>query len=367
MAWRLWCLRSNTLRRILFAFCMAVAGGVCADAHSDEPYLDGIQSGERAVYAEFLLRVAAVEGDPLSDLAVSRALALFSKNTPNQDQHANLRRQSERLQERAHATGDNPEIWALRVMTGDLPEVGSPDRAHLLQVMEAAVSDNAFFAVILLDLPEYRDPAHVELLLQRAAQAQRYRSIYVAVARSLNARVLDAVRTHGVPSFSVHQGISPETFAFEFVLGYNAAIALPGYRRFLDSCGDTAFDRLRADCRNMATVMSERADTLIDVAIAHAALKRLAKDDEEFAVATALRRQSVWIQVQASSLLSKMIPEDDGPWNAEQDANSQRYARSWLADGEVVALRQLVRDAGIAEHPPEDWRPEFEQAAPAER
>jgi hypothetical protein len=355
------------VRKILFVLFLAAAGLVSASDGPDDDKADRPDPGEQAKYIEFLLHVVKTDGDTLSDLALSRKSKFYIDDSASAEHRLELQLHAERLLERMRAADDDKEVLSLRLVAGELPEAGSVERAELLQKGEAVAAENAFVAVTLLNLPEYSDPALAASLLHRAAKALRYQSLYVAVARSLNTRILSTVRTHGMPQFLHSEGMSPETFAFVFALGYNSAIALPGYRKFLDLCGDTAFDQLRADCRNVAALMAAQADTVIDVAIANATLKRLAEGPVERAEAMARRRQSAWIQESAALLSSQIMPEDGEPWTPEMNAEVQRFARTWLADGEVAAFLQQTRDAGISEHPPEDWRPEFEQGAPAEK
>lgn len=336
------------------AFCLlsaAVASSSCLAKTPERPDPQYV-----AASGQLLLNMAAVKGDPLSDVVLSHSLRLNATYGDDLALQAAMRTQSEHLRAQSESATLDLSVLAFRVMTGEMGERTGAERAELLQKMETASTENAFYAVLLLSLPEYADATRAATLIHGAAAAPVYRSSYMDIARGLHRRVLLAVQEHGVPK---HMGtdslVGPEAFAFAYSLTTSSAIALPAYKGMLTACNADTFDQLRVDCRHLAQRMLTDTNTMIDAHVAAAILSRIAADPIEQAAIEERVRQMNWTNQQSGLAFSELNLDTPPSGLAAAEARLVQYGRSWLKDGELVAMRQLVRETGVSEQPPMDW------------
>ena len=328
--------------------------------------LDDRFQDEQIQDEQFMLRAAALKGDPLSDLAIARVLGMRADDAQDQARKQALLAAAELLRDNVAGVEQNLDVMAWQLMQEWPPGGDATERAARVQRLELGSIDNAFYAISVLHLPEYRDaPAAAAKLIHRAAQAPRYRSHFVPVGRSLSERFLALARAEGMPRVPTMAGVSPESLAFIMAIGVAVAVPWPAYQPFSHICSKDAFDQLRVDCRRLATLMVTDADTFLDVHMGIAALKRMADSAADLAHIQTLEREQSWLQEQAVELSKDMHPGIDTNWTPEEDARFKRFAQVWFASGEVEAQRHLLREAQISELPPAQWRSAREQSQSA--
>lgn len=336
------------MRTSLLALLILAAGGIAASPAADEA---------RARNDALFLRIANDEGDPMSDIALVGAMPLFASGEQGQQQSEAWARTADRLLERAGRADQNLEVLAMRLM-GDAEHIGSAEERSLaLSKLEQASAENAFFALVLLRLPEYRDaPESSASLLHRAAQAPRFQSLMMPVARSLSQRLLPRVRAEGLSATDDSQSPSDELRVFALAISYGSAVAMPDFQPLVSTCR-AAFDQLRSDCRRISARMAADADTLIDAMIAQVIRIDLADNDQERAALRQQQRKLDWMHEQGSRLAEELFEPDAGEfWTQAQTTRTEQHARVWLEQGELVAFGKAMREAQIPETPPADWR-----------
>lgn len=341
------------MRMPLFALLILVAGSIVASSVEDEA---------RARNEALFLRIANDEGDPMSDIALVGAMPIFASGEHSRQQSEAWAVTADRLLERARRADQGLDVLALRLM-GDAKDAGSAEgRSLVLSKLEQASAENAFFALVLLRLPEYRDaPAATAALLHRAAQAPRYQSLMMPVARSLNQRLLPRMRAEGLSPSDGLPSPSAEIQVFALAISFASAVAMPVYHPLVSTCR-AAFDQLRADCRSISARMAADADTLVDAMIAQVIRIDLADDDAERAALQQEQRRLDWMHEQGSKLAELMEPEAGAAWTAGRTASAEQHVRNWLEHGELIAFRQAMQAAAIPDLPPVDWRSRREQS-----
>ncbi len=344
------------MRSTVFAVLMSMALGVSAASEAVDTGAALLEADEAAFLGAHLLRVADTEGDALSDLLVADASKRFSAMDSDIARKPQYEAVRARLMVRVAASTNDPTLAAVALLAAEPRQIDADERIRYLQLLETASAENAYFAIQLLSLPEYREAPKAAALLHRAAEARQYRSLYMRTLQSVYARLLTLAHAEGVPEFKRLQGMSPETFSFAYALVYAGTPALPSYRYFVNTCGKDAVDPLRADCRSVATLMANEADTLIDTLIANAVLKNLADNDVERAAIEAAQTQLHWRNAQHAKLSVALLPDDGAPFAKEQDALAASYTRTLMESGEIVALKVLLQAAEIPLQPPVGWK-----------
>ena len=257
---------------------------------------------------------------------------------------------------RALAPGDPLVAWLAVVSCPGLGVAagsGCESEAALVRLQQRD-ADNA--AVWLQGLgsasPESKESAQ---LLAKAAASSRYETPFGATGRLLT----EVLRQVDVPPPSPHVaaalglGLGLDRPATRrdldgvVAMGISSALALPvSTRGACSGEGDGMMAQRRAQCIAIHTLMSEEP-TAVSQAMALTRLVLLTADQPEGAGWRERLREHYWVWDNASALMRQGVPED--------------YLDAVWRDGELVALKGLLRAAGMPLAPPAGWLPDSER------
>ena len=191
-------------------------------------------------------------------------------------------------------------------------------------------------------------PSEVELLggalLGEAAQARRF-DTYLNAVGQLFLDFFDSIEWPATPQ--------PAMTAEALAVGYVAAIATPAYEALSRIClpGRTPPQdaALRRDCVAVfERIAAWDGASMADAQIAVSHLLRLSEGGPgENRWREELRRLR-WLQEQSLPIMA-------GP--GFMAGPGAVHIRRWFRDGEVTAMRELLRENGVAADPPPDWQP----------
>lgn len=144
----------------------------------------------------------------------------------------------------------------------------------------------------------------------------------------------------------------PDEHAAIAAMGVWAAVAIPGLQPLMQACDAS---RLRtdagraADCRHVATVMSDSSDTRLGEIAGLALLERAAATPTERAQVQARRRSLDW-QMFEWGRVTSTLPRDGAGQFVRLLADP-----SIRSEGDLVT--RALQEAGIAPEPPPGWQP----------
>lgn len=148
------------------------------------------------------------------------------------------------------------------------------------------------------------------------------------------------------------QAFDPDTFAALSASGLWAMTVMPGYGSPLEACGERMLRAVPAragDCRHVADLLVDHADTVAGQVVGLAILHELATTPAEREAVARRQRPIDWRMLEWGRTVS-----------AQDDQGIAQFVRL-LADPSIESERQLadrvLQEAGIALDPPEGWTP----------
>ena len=300
-------------------------------------------------WLEYQLAAAAQPGDALSDLVLADAfgkIPLAADSEPPLPAALRARVESERQRLLAQAEQglmDDPVRLTLRLSCHE----NAPEREHC-DARRARLAeldpDNAYTAMALMSAAfAARDDARFVAAAAMGARASRFEPVLYRVFASLDRRFA-AIPRAAVPGMARDVEGVPTDRASAMAMA--AAMAIPDYQGFSPPCRESEGE-LRAHCIAIARRMAESEFTQVDVLIGVGVLEALGSEQDR-TFAAARKRELHWLQRQYYDL---QTPGAD----ATQRAAAERYFDTLAERGELPAMRQLLRDRGVALTPPPDW------------
>lgn len=318
------------------------------------PVAEGHATAPDHSWLEYQLAAAAQPGDALSDLVLADAFGrIHLAANPEPPLPAALRARLESERQRLLAQGeqglmDDPVRLTLRLSCHE----NAPEREHC-DARRARLAeldpDNAYTAMALMSAAfAAQDDAGFVAAAAMGARASRFEPVLYRVFASLDRRFA-AVPDVAVPGLARDlEGVPLDRMS---AMAMAAALAMPAYQWFSQPCRE-AEGELRGHCVAIARRMAESEVTQIDVLIGAAILEAVGSEqDRQFAAAR--KREVHWLQRQQYQLHK---PEAGN----SQLAASERYFDTLAEGGELPAMRQLLRDHGVATIPPADWVPNWQ-------
>lgn len=323
---------------------------VSATAQAGAEPAPGPAGPEQIAQHEYYLAAAAEAGDPLSDWLLADMFARsleFSETgvtapmgAPLAERHAEER---DRLLARADAAlNDDPAMLSARLPCyGERLDDGlcAARRARLAQID----GDNAATAVVLMAAAwGAGDNAGFAEAAARGAQATRYDT----AAR----KALDSLRTrfNSVPDTAV-PGMPLVIEGFRrgdvLAMAVSSAWTMPPFQHFGQPCRESEGELLQ-NCLAIARRMLRNGESIIEAYIGSELLSRRGTDADRKEV-HARRRELAWLQDRALS-------EIEGPRKLEGTI-LRDYFDTYASEGEVAAMRSVLRTRDIPLMPPDDW------------
>ena len=305
------------------------------------------------------LRTVAARGTP-RDLLI--AGWLWPRSGDDVDLQARAWDQSRTWIQAAYdaSTGDDPLVdWAL--LNACPKNQARCDRGRLLQRLMAVDEGNAeLLLTAYQDAVERKDAGAAERYWQAAADATHYRGhfnnvglLMAAALRQVPAPPLDPALAAAIgEDVGLGRPATPQDLADMAVIAINAAIAMPSLIPITQRCRP-GLNASSADvpvaCARIYRLLAADTSMVITPAIALPQLVQLADTDAERAQARERLRRFAWVydgfmQLHQRPAGQRRMPED--------------YVDVFLRDGELTAMRYLLRRNGIAEEPPADWLPD---------
>ncbi len=327
---------------LLVGLAMAAQGSAQAATNENAP-IDGTP------WVEYHLAAVAQSGDALSDYLLANGLSM--QLSPMSDaavtipgplrQHMTAER--DRLMARADAgLMDDPVQLGMRLSCHEnAPERDQCDARR--QRLAELAPDNAYTALVLMSAAwSKKDDAGFIEAAALGARASRYEPVLPRVFASLNRR-FEAIPDVAVPGMPRRQEGLP--VAGITAMSLTAAVALPAYQGFSQPCRN-AEGELRAHCLAIVRRMLESEASALDVHIAIGVLQAIGEPADQPRV-EARRRELGWIQERTVTLMSDTHTSDI--------AGVDEYFRLYGEQGELPAMRLVLKVNGIAVMPPADW------------
>jgi hypothetical protein len=319
----------NVLPRLLLTLGLAVAfTHTAVGAPACKP------SGDPAVLPVYR-EAANAAGDALSGLLLGRYLEI------NPWCDAAMGTTGRGLQARALQSAASDADLALLA----LAVAPAADHPRLLATVRSAAYDNAYFALALAALPD-TDATTRAGWIGVASRAKRYSPTFPRALRGLQARF---VAVHSWPG--TQGALPPEdvrNLAFALANALASATSIPTYKPLVDTCIGAKDTTLRTACLGVARLLQDPSGTLLDARVGVRLMEKLAGTDAERAAAVEERRRLRWLSTQVNAW-QKTDPE-------LRSIVGRRYIAAVLASGEMAAMRQSLRDRGVAVEPPAGWK-----------
>jgi hypothetical protein len=310
---------------------------------------------EREDYLAYVVAAAKAEGSLTSDAAMVEMLSTQEQIAASPEYRTGdvslselgLRAEADmlraRLSERVQAAMmDNVELLAndKRCYRSDAPVEFCERRNRRLAEL---AGDNACYHFMLMSIAWKAGDAAAFLRHAKAgADAGYYRSPYADNYAGLHAR-FSQVPDQVAPSvvFETEGGSRAALMAMAIA----AAYAMPPFMGFSEPCS-VAEGELREQCLDIALMQLAQTQSPIEVGIAARVVEAIGSPDD-VDLAKARRREMEWLQ---EMILPLLIAGDKGAL-----AGMDEYFETYGSDGEIAAMRALLRAHGIAPMPPADW------------
>jgi hypothetical protein len=280
------------------------------------------------------LQAARADGDALSAIEVAGVLL-----TVDCDEAADVRAVGTALRSDALArAGDDPAVLALA-----LSAASAAEKAAWRPKLEAAAADNAYYALVLLAAEGLDgDPATRARLIALGARAPRFEGPQGRLMRGMFERNdgIEFPPSAAVPASRRRGAVFALTMAMTAMSGVGAKVP---FRTCKDATGT-----LRDDCRALARRWRDDARYSLDAMLADVILRDTAVDEEARRAALADKRELHW---QARAQMQGFGADPDAFF---ETAAGLRYMETYLANGELAAVRELLEPLGLL-HPPADW------------
>lgn len=317
---------------------------------------------EQLDWVNYQLAVAEAPGDAWSDLRMAQMLDFTSRmaehsqagppSEPMRAFQARAQVVKAELQSRVDAARDS-DPFLLAADLGCWPKAEDMTTCDLRRAkLEPFAGENAFHGVVLMAHAWTREDAEAFLRVARlAAAAERYDSLPALGFQSMVERYRK-VPLPATPGMDVlMRAHAAEVMALAMTMG----ISLPPYQNFTQPCRESEGD-LRGYCQAIARKMMLHGQHIIEVSIAVSLVQAIGTPDD-VALAGARQREMDWLQEKALPLLvaSEKVPV----------AGIDGYFETYGSDGEIAAMRALLKVHGIAPVPPADWTRAPPRPAPA--
>lgn len=309
---------------------------------------------EQLAWFNYQLAVAEAPGDVWSDLRMAQMLDFVSgvsgvaaaegaaPSGPMRAFQARAQVVVAELESRVDAARDSDPF----LLAADLgcqpkaPEMPVCDQRRAK--LEPYAADNAFHGVILMSYAWMREDAEAFLRVARlAAGAEEYDSLPSFGFRSMVERYRKVPMPSEPGMDALTRVYMPEVMAMSLTMG----IALPPYQNFSQPCRASEGE-LRGHCLAIARKMMLQGQQLIEVWIAVSMIEAIGTP-EDVALAKARQRETQWLTEKALPLLAAS--------EKVAVAGTDEYFETYGRDGEIAALRTLLKAHGIAALPPVEW------------
>lgn len=207
--------------------------------------------------------------------------------------------------------------------------------------LEPFAASNAYHGVVLMAYAWAREDADAFLRVARlAAAADTYDSLPAFALQSL----MDRYQKVPLPATPDMDALTRSHTAEVMALAMSAAIAIPPLQHFSQPCRESEGE-LRAHCLAIARKMMS-GQNLIEAGIGLSVVRALGSA-EDIALADARQRETQWLQEKAVPLMAAS--------EKFAVAGIDEFFESYGRDGEIEAMRALLKAHGIASLPPADW------------
>lgn len=330
--------------RLLTCFLLLAALPLQAKEPTEQQQLD---------WFNYQLAVAEAPGDVWSDLRMAEMLRFTARVegaegvAPSEPMRA--------FQARAQVVGAELEARVDAARDSDpfllAADLGCRPKAQDMTVcdqrrakLEPFAADNAFLGLVLMSYAWSRDDAEAFLRVARlAAGAEAYDSLPALGFRSMVERYRKVPMPATPEMDALTRAYAPEVMAMSISMG----LSLPPYQNFTQPCRESEGE-LRGHCLAIARKMMLQGQHIIEVRIALSLVEALGTADD-LALAAARQQEMAWLQEKALPLLiaSEKVPV----------AGTQAFFEAYGSDGEIAALRAMLKAHAIAPAPPADWTP----------
>jgi hypothetical protein len=306
---------------------------------------------EQLVWLNYQLAVAEAAGDLHSDQRMAQMLEFMAlaqpadaaaASEPMRAYRARAQVVAAELEARVEAARDKDPVL-LAADLGCWPKtrdmaVCDSRRAKL----EPFAADNAFYGVLLMSYAWMREDAEAFLRVARlAAGAETYDSLTAFGFRSMVERYRKVPMPTTPQMDALTRTYTPEVTAMAVSMG----ISMPPYQNFTQPCRESEGE-LRGYCLAIARQMMLQGQHLIETWIAVPLVEALG-EPADVAMAQARQRETQWLQEKALPLLAAS--------EKVAVAGTDEFFEAYGREGEIAALRALLKAHGIAPVPPADW------------
>jgi hypothetical protein len=301
----------------------------------------------------YQLAVAEAPGDVWSDLRMAEMLRFTARvegaesvapSEPMRAFQARAQVVSAELEARVDAARDS-DPFLLAADLGCRPK--APDMTVCDQrraKLEPFVADNAFFGLVLMSYAWMREDAGAFLRVARlAAGAQDYDSLPSLGYRSMVERYRKVPMPATPEMDALTRAYTPEVMAMAMSMG----LSLPPYQNFSQPCRESEGE-LRGYCLAIARKMMLQGQHMLEVRLAASLVEAIGGPDD-IALSGARRHEMEWLQEKALPLMmaSEKVPV----------AGTEEFFEAYGRDGEIAALRAMLKAHGITPVPPAEWTP----------
>jgi hypothetical protein len=337
--------------RVLTGLLLLIALPLHAKEPTEQQQLD---------WFNYQLAVAEAPGDAWSDLRMAEMLRFTARvegaesvapSEPMRAFQARAQVVSAELEARVDAARDSDPF----LLAADLGcRTNAPDMTVCDQrraKLEPFAADNAFLGLVLMSYAWSRDDAEAFLRVARlAAGAEDYDSLPALGYRSMVERYRKVPMPATPEMDALTRAYTPEVLAMAMSMG----LSLPPYQNFSQPCRESEGE-LRGYCLAIARKMMLQGQHIIEVRIALSVVEAIGAADD-LALAAARQREMAWLMEKALPLMmasEKVLV-----------AGTEEFFEAYGSDGEIAAMRAMLKAHGIAPVPPADWTPASASPAP---
>lgn len=242
---------------------------------------------------------------------------------------------------------DDLMVLAMSLNSGTKAPGDDVARLRAMNLLTAAIADNAQFGLVLLGQPEISGDAQLSAdILHQMAGARSFESPYTVASQALARRFLQTGVTR-MPGVTDALGYDDQSLAISTGTVLAAALALPSYAPVVTLCKQPARESVRGDCQQFGRRLLANADTVIDALIAAKVVEWTAPDAVARTQAANEHRRVYWQQMQVADLL-------DG--RKSGNGARSRYLASVLQEAEMEAMRNALRAENLPLDPPTGWK-----------
>lgn len=332
------------LRHFPFFVLLLMAGAVSAQVPTDEAAELAEAQAEKAKMNRYFLAAAKPQGDVASAWRLARAAEFPMPGVPDSKTAAMAIRAAHPI-----APDGDPMAVSLRLRDTSLP-FSPEERAKAIDTLLAAAAENAYFGLVLLSEPDFKDDVEAsDQLFHLVARAPDYDSAYSAQVAGLVKR-FEPIAPPPAPAGFPY--LPEAEFRFGLSTSLVAMDLMPAWFPVTRIC-KTATSALKEECRALGQMMLAQADTILEQNIAAALLRLGANDARQTADAAQATRRLHWQQEggNPSQVLGK----------SSTDRDKAIFRETLLAKSEVAALAAVLQARGLPLDPPAGWKSSSER------